>query len=224
MKTLVKTLVLFITASLFSQNSIEKTVGEFKELKVYDLINVELIPAKEDKVEISGDNKDDVIIVNKNGTLKIKMSLGESFDGNKTKVKLFYTKIDIIDVNEGAKVTAKDPIKQFEIDLKAQEGGIINVPVDVSFTNVKAVTGGIVQASGTSKTQNISLYTGGEYQGKDLETERTDVSIKAAGDAYVKASNLVDAKVRAGGTVHVYGNPKEVVESTTFGGSIKRIN
>ncbi|MCB4807252.1 DUF2807 domain-containing protein [Tamlana sp. 62-3] len=224
MKTLVKTLVLFITVNLFSQNVIEKTVGEFKELKVYDLINVELIQANEDKVEITGDNKDDVVIVNKNGTLKIKMKLGESFEGNQTKVKLYYTKVDIIDVNEGATVTSNDIIKQFEIDLKAQEGGIIKVPVDVSFTNVKAVTGGVVEVLGTSKSQDISLLTGGEYHGKELNSEKAKVSINAAGSAYVKASKTVDAKVRAGGEIFIYGKPETVNESKIFGGSIKRID
>ena len=41
MKTLVKFFVLFITTTCFAQNPIEKTIGEFSELKVYDLIEVE---------------------------------------------------------------------------------------------------------------------------------------------------------------------------------------
>ncbi|MDP5157804.1 MAG: DUF2807 domain-containing protein [Flaviramulus sp.] len=224
MKTLVKILVLFITTTIIAQNTIEKTVGEFTELKVYDLINVELIKSNENKVVISGENKEDVLINNKNGTLKIKMKLEEAFDGSKTKVKLYYTTVDIIDVNEGAKVTSEDTIKQFEIDLKAQEGGIIKVPVDVNYTNIKAVTGGVIETSGTSKTQNISILTGGVYKGELLDTEKTEVNIKAAGEAYVKASKLVDIKIRAGGDVFVYGNPETVNESKVLGGRVKRID
>lgn len=224
MKTLVKILVLFITTTIIAQNTIEKTVGEFTELKVYDLINVELIKSNENKVVISGENKEDVLINNKNGTLKIKMKLEEAFDGSKTKVKLYYTTVDIIDVNEGAKVTSEDTIKQFEIDLKAQEGGIIKAPVDVNYTNIKAVTGGVIETSGTSKTQNISILTGGVYKGELLDTEKTEVNIKAAGEAYVKASKLVDIKIRAGGDVFVYGNPETVNESKVLGGRVKRID
>lgn len=224
MKTLVKILVLFITTTIIAQNTIEKTVGEFTELKVYDLINVELIKSNENKVVISGENKEDVLINNKNGTLKIKMKLEEAFDGSKTKVKLYYTTVDIIDVNEGAKVTSEDTIKQFEIDLKTQEGGIIKVPVDVNYTNIKAVTGGVIETSGTSKTQNISILTGGVYKGELLDTEKTEVNIKAAGEAYVKASKLVDIKIRAGGDVFVYGNPETVNESKVLGGRVKRID
>lgn len=224
MKTLVKVFVLLITTTLFAQNSIEKEVGEFSTLKVYDLIDVELIKSDKNKAEITGINAKDVIINNKNGTLKIKMSIDEIFDGNNIKVKLFYTAFDVIDVNEGAKVHSKDDIKQFEVDLKAQEGGTINVPVNVTYTNVKAVTGGIVTLSGKSKSQDISVSTGGEYYGENLKTDTTEVSIKAGGNAYVNASKLADINIRAGGDVYVYGNPETVNESKALGGRVKRMN
>ena len=224
MKTLVKAVVLFCTTIILAQNPIEKSIGEFTELKVYDLIEVELVKSKENKVIITGQNTDAVIVNNKNGTLKIKMSLEESYDGNNTKVILYYTSVDIIDVNEGAKAHSKDIIKQFEIDLKAQEGASIDVSLDVSYTNVKAVTGGIVKASGTSKSQDISLLTGGVYKGSELKTEKSDVKINAAGEAYVNASNVVDIKIRAGGDVFIYGNPETVNESKVLGGRVKRMD
>lgn len=224
MKTLVKVFVLLITTTLLAQNSIEKEVGEFSTLKVYDLIDVELIKSDKNKAEITGINANDVIINNKNGTLKIKMKFEEIFDGNNIKIKLYYTSLDEIDVNEGAKVHSKEDIKQFEIDLRAQEGGIINVPVNVTYTNVKTVTGGIVTSSGKSKSQDISVSTGGEYHGKNLKTDTTEVSIKAGGEAYVNASKLVDIKITAGGDVFVYGNPETVNESKALGGRVKRMD
>lgn len=224
MKTLVKVFILFITTIISAQNPVEKTVGDFSELKVYDLIEVELIKSNKNKVVITGENKEDVIINNKNGTLKIKMKLEEAYDGNETKVILYYTSIDVIDVNEGAKVHSEDTIKQFEIDLRAQEGGKITVPVNVSYTNIKAVTGGIINASGKSKSQNISISTSGSFNGSEFKTDKTEVSIKAAGEAYVNASKIVDVKIRAGGDVYIYGDPETVNESKVLGGRIKRMN
>lgn len=224
MKTIVKVFVLFITTIVCSQNTIEKGVGEFTQLKVYDLIQVELVKSNDNKVVISGENKEDVVINNKNGTLKIKMKLEEVYDGANTKVVLYYTSVDIIDVNEGAKVHSDDTIKQFEIDLKAQEGGSINVPLKVTYTNVKAVTGGIVKTTGKSKSQDISLLTGGVYKGSELKTDQTDVIIKAGGEAYVNASNEVDIRIRAGGDVFIYGDPKTVNESRALGGRVKRMD
>ncbi|WP_346883461.1 head GIN domain-containing protein [uncultured Algibacter sp.] len=223
MKHLIVIFAIFISASTFAQDALEKKVGDFSILKVYDLIHVELVKSDENKVTITGGNSNDVVINNKNGTLKIKMNLEESFDGNKTKVILYYTSIDVIDVNEGAKVTSKETIKQFEMDLKAQEGGQIDVSLDVSYTNVKSVTGGVITTTGRSKKQKINIFTGGEYLGKALETEDTEVSIKAAGEAHINATNLADIKIRVGGDVFVYGNPENVNESKVIGGRIKHI-
>lgn len=224
MKTLVKVFVLFITATLFAQNPIEKSIGEFTELKVYDLIEVELVKSKKNKVIITGKNSGDVLVNNKNGKLKIKMNLEEAFDGSDTKVILHYTSVDIIDANEGAKIHSKDKIKQFEIDLKAQEGGKIDVVLNVTYANIKSVTGGVVKTSGKAKSQDVSLLTGGIYKGSELKSDKTEVAIKAAGEAYVNASELVDIKIRAGGDVFIYGDPETVNESRVFGGRVKRMD
>lgn len=223
MKRIFMLCVLLISISSKAQESVQKTVGEFKELKVYDLLNVELIKSDQNKVVITGENARKVVFVNKNGRLKIKMNLDVSYDGAKTKVKLYYTSIDIIDVNEGSTVKTDDVIKQFEIELNAQEGALINVPVDVTYTTVKAVTGGIVETSGLSTNQKVSLLTGGTYKGKNLITEKTEVSINAAGEAYVYATKLADVKVRAGGDVYIYGNPETVNESNVLGGKVKHM-
>lgn len=224
MRTLVKVFVLLITTVVFSQQPIEKSIDEFAELKVYDLIEVELIKSHENKVIITGENTTDVIVNNRNGKLKIKMNLEESFDGNNTKVTLYYTSVDIIDVNEGSKVHSKDTIKQFEINLKAQEGASINMPVHVTHTNAKAVTGGVIETSGKSKSQDVYILTGGVYKGSKLKTENTEISINAAGEAYINASKLVDVKIRAGGDVFIYGNPETINESRVLGGRVKRMN
>ena len=73
MRNLVIVLSILITGAITAQNTISKTVGEFSELKVYDLINVELIESTENKIEITGKNTKDVLVVQKNNTLKIKM-------------------------------------------------------------------------------------------------------------------------------------------------------
>ena len=224
MKRILLFLTCFATIILTAQNPIEKSIGEFSELKVYDLIEVELIKSKDNKVIITGENANDVLVNNKNGKLKIKMSLEEIFDGNKTKVTLYYSSVDIIDVNEGAKVHSKDKIKQFEIDLRTQEGGYINLELNTTYTNIKAVTGGIIKVSGKSKSQNIALRTGGVFKGSELKTDKTEVSVNAAGEAYVNASKLVDVKIRAGGDVFIYGDPETVNENRVLGGRIKRMD
>ena len=216
-------LTLTIGFSVNSQETVEKTIGEFTTVKIYDLINLKLIKSNENKVIISGKNRKEVEIVNKNGKLKIRMDLKESYDGNDTVVILYYTSVDIIDANEGAKVTIAYPIEQYEIDLKTQEGAEITAVLKTTYANFRAVTGGTINVTGSSKNQDISIYTGGVFNGEKFITQRTEVSVSAAGEAYVNATEHAEIRIKAGGDVFIYGNPKEVDESRVLGGRIKRM-
>ena len=218
-----KPYILFFLFSSFlvsSQTPISKTLGEFSELKVYDLINIELVQSTENKIEITGEDTSNVFIVQKNDLLKIKMDLNKSFNGNKTFVKLFYTKIDIIDVNEGAKVASQSTFKQYELELKAQEGGEISVITDTKLLSIKSVTGGIIKVSGTTESQNIKIRTGGIYEGASLQAINSEIKIKAGGEAEVKSSEIIEVRIVAGGDLIIHGNPKTVKQINMIGGRV----
>jgi len=223
MKKTVTIIALVISTIVFAQNPIVKDVGEFKELKAFDLINITMIKSNENKVVIEGANRRNVQVVNKNGKLKIRMELEESYDGNDTQVILHYTSIDIIDANEGANIKVEGTMEQFDVKFKAQEGGEINADVKATYTDVRAVTGGVVSLTGQSKNQDVTIYTGGVFNGKEFVTKNTEVSVNAAGEAKVNATEFVEVRVRAGGNVYIYGNPKETDEKRVLGGRIKHM-
>lgn len=214
---------LFFLFSCFlvgSQTPVSKSIGDFSELKVYDLINVELVESNENKIEITGEETSNVLIVQKNDVLKIKMVLNKPFNGKRTFVKLFYKKIDIIDVNEGAKVVSKSLFKQYELELKSQEGGEISVITDTKLLSIKTVTGGIINASGTTNSQNITIRTGGVYEGSSLQALNSEIKIKAGGVADVKSSELIEVRIVAGGDLIIHGKPKNIKQTKIVGGRI----
>jgi len=221
MKNLLVTVLFFATTLVFAQNPKNKNVGDFNEVKVFDLIKVSLVKSDENKVMITGEDVDDVEIIIKNNTLKVRMKFDRSFDGTKTFVAVHYTDLKVIDANEGAIVVGNELITQDIIELRAQEGASIIVGLDVDTVNVRAVSGGIIETRGKANTQDITLNTGGIYEGRDFETKNTTVKVRAAGEAEVKASNSVDARITAGGNIDIYGDPQIVTKKQTFGGSIK---
>ena len=218
-----KPYLLFILFSSFlvsSQTPISKTLGEFSELKVYDLVNVELIQSTENKIEITGEDTSNVFIVQKNDVLKIKMDLNKSFNGNKTFVKIFFTKVDIIDVNEGAKVVSESLFKQYELQLKAQEGGEISVITETKLLSIKSVTGGIIKVNGTTESQNINIRTGGIYEGASLQAVDSKIKIKTGGEASVRSSEVIEVTIVAGGDLIIHGDPKTVKQVNMIGGRV----
>lgn len=213
--------MLFFATTMFSQRTVTKEVGGFDELKVFDLIAVDLIPSDENTVVIKGENTDDVKVINDNGKLKIRMLLEQRFNGDETQIEIYYQKIDVLDANEGAYIYGNSPITQNNITLRAQEGGQIQVRLAVNNAKVKSVTGGGVEAIGTAENVDITLNTGGVFEGKELSTKETKVTITAAGRADINASEKVHARVTAGGNIYIYGNPKEVDKKRLAGGRIK---
>jgi hypothetical protein len=218
MKKIILLGFVFLTQLTFAQTTID--LKDFDDLKVFDKLNVTLIASNENKVVIMGTNQSDVEVVNKNGLLKIKMPLTKTMSGDAIKVTLYFKKIQSIDANEGSTVTCDDTFKQTTLDLGTQEGARITAVLDVDKTSIKAYSGGIINLSGKAITQSVSINSGGILKASDLETSQTAVSVSAGGNAEVKASTLVDAKVKAGGTIVIYGKPKQINQETLMGGSI----
>ncbi|MCG2417494.1 DUF2807 domain-containing protein [Aequorivita sp. F47161] len=218
-----KKLLLFITlfTSLFSFSQQTRDVGDFNELKVYDLITVELIPAAKNEVVVSGTNADYVKFINDNGVLKVRMELEERFDGNETKVVVYFKNVSVLDANEGSVIFSETEINVPSLELRTQEGAIIDVKVAADNLTVKSVSGGIIEAEGAAKRQDITINSGGIYDAKDLISEDTVVSVTAGGSATIFTTEKIDAKVTAGGSIKVYGNPKSVQKKRRAGGSIE---
>lgn len=216
--------LLFLTTAIFSQRMIDTEVGDFNKIKVFDLIEVNLIQSDEDRIVIKGRNVDDIIWMNRGGVLKLRMQLDRKFLGEDTLIEVYYTNLDVIDGNEGAKITCNEMVKKDRIELRAQEGAAIHIGMDVEYADIRAVTGGIVQATGLAKNQSIVINTGGIFDGKDLRTSTTDIRISAGGEADIFASEAVDINVKAGGDVHVYGKPKRVYKNTFIGGRVYMVD
>ena len=218
MKKIILIAFVMISQLNFGQTTIK--LENFDELKVFDQLNVTLVPSNENKVVVSGKNESSFETVNKNGVLKIRMTLTKMLSGEDTKVTLYFKSLKSIDVNEGSIVSSKHVFKQTTIDLSSQEGAKIDVELNVENTTIKIYSGGIISVSGNAVTQKTTINSGGIYYGKDLVTSQTTVSLSAGGSADVNATTLVNAKVKAGGSITIYGKPKEIKQETFAGGTI----
>jgi hypothetical protein len=214
-------LIFTVIISQISFAQITKETGDFDVLRVFDRINVALIPSIDNKIEINGIRAEDVEIVNKNGELKVRMSLNKLLDGEEIKVKLFFKKLNNIEVNEGAFVTSDEIFNQTSISLEAKEGAEIRLKLAVEKVKTRAVSGGIIKIHGTATNQDVAIGTGGILEAKNLETEQTTIKITTGGEAQIRASAYVDAQVRAGGTITIFGNPKQIDKKIVLGGTIQ---
>jgi len=221
MKKILLVAFLMLSQINFAQEKLTKNLGDFDAVRVFDRISVQLVPANENKIEITGDRRDDVEIVNKNGDLKIRMKLKKLLKGEDiTAILYFKNEIETIEASEGSYVSSEATFKAIDFSINAKEGAEIKINLDAQKLAVKATSGGIVKLKGSANNQDIVINSGGIVDAKDLETSQTTVAINAGGEADVKASELVDAKTRAGGDITIYGSPKKINKKTFAGGNI----
>jgi hypothetical protein len=202
----------------------EKNVGDFTKVTAFDKIDVNLIAASENKVVLTGAHSNEVELVNKNGELKIRMPLTKLLSGYSVSATVYYKKIEAVEANEGSRITSKDTISVLNFDVICKEGS------DIKLTNLQAdrlqirvSQGSIVTIIGTVKNQDVLSNSAGKYDGQDCKTQQTAVTVNAGGIAEVNATDIVNAKTRAGGEITIYGNPKKVIEQSVVGGTIKQV-
>lgn len=220
MKKVVFITLLFCTVAIAQ---IERKLGDFTKVTVFDKIDVQLIPSSENKVILSGSGAESVEIVLKNNELKLRMPVTQLLAGGAISATVYFTKLEAVETNEGSYLGCDAIVKSTSFEIIAKEGSKIKMNLDVYLLKARTANGSVLMVTGKAKNQDVIVNSGGIYQADRLLTEQTIITGNAGGDALVFATELVDAKIRAGGTILIYGNPKHINQKTIAGGTIRQI-
>ena len=219
MKRFILTL-LIIPSLLVSQEEINRNLGEFTKLSIYDGINVELIKSDENKVEASGENTRFVVVKNKNGNLKIRLNVQKRFSGDRTMVKLYYKNIYSFIAHEGSNIFSKDTIKQADLKIKGHTGSRIDVPVELNSISVTSTAGAKITLRGSSTYLEASSATGSEINARNMVIEDGEVSALSGSMVDVRAETSLEAIARIGGVINVHSKTERITEKVSLGGSV----
>jgi len=224
-------ILFFLSVSFLSigQTRVTQKLGDFTELKVYNGIELELIPSTEQRVEITGKKSEEVSIKNVNGVLKFLLPFSLTPKSNvasdEVLVKLYFNNnLTVIDANEGSLITGKD-INQTNLEVKVQEKAFINLVVKTTNLFVRASSGGTVKLSGTTENQSVDLDLYGIYEGFNLKAKnKTEVKAGSGARAEVNTGSLLSAKVSFGGSIFYKGDPEIIKDKKVIGGTIQKRN
>ena len=213
-------ILLFFTIPTLSQLKIDRDLGEFSKVAVYDGINLELVKSEENKVEITGKNTSFVVVKNKNGDLKIRLNLERRFSGDRTKVTLYYKTLYNIISHEGSNVFSKDTINQADLNIKANTGSTQNMLINLNTFNTTAATGANINVSGTAEYHDSSVSTGAEINAEKLMTTETYASATTGGVLNVSAIKELEANSKLGGIINVHEQTDKITETISVGGVV----
>lgn len=211
-----------MTVLASAQTTINKKLGDFTTVKVYNGIDVELVKSEESKIIVTGEKAEKVKIKTSGNTLRISLRFPETTADGKVKVTLYYaSNLKTIDANEGAIITGKN-IEQTQIEIKGQEGAFINLVVKVKHLRVKSSSGAVIRLSGASKNQTVDADLGGMYHGYKLQvSDMTMVRAGSGSKVEVQSGETLDAKVSFGGSIFYKGTPEVFKDKKVIGGVIE---
>ena len=213
-------LIIIVLVSTFSRAQVTRNVGDFTNISIFDKIKVQLIPADENKVELDGVNSAEVEVINKNGTVKLRMPFAKFLSGEQIEAKIYYTELNSILAAEGSKISAETRIKSDALLIETKEGALVNLNIETENLKLKAYTGSVIKLEGTTHYLDAVVNTGADLKTKELTTKPALVNVNTGGIASVTATEYLSVKVVAGGSVFVYGNPEKLEQSVTAGGTI----
>ena len=216
-------LLLGCSNGVFAQD-IKEDLSDFSEIKVYNGVEVELIPSEENRISITGHSKEKVKFEVVENRLEIKLSLENIWSDDNTLVTVYANSLETIDANEGSIVDVKKELEASSLNFRAQEGAAIYVGVNSPRVNVRAITAGIVQIKGKTDDLDVEVNTGGKFFGEQLKSKEAEVSVGTGGQADVYSSEYLKATAKLGGVINVYGNPDDLDSKTTLGGKILKEN
>lgn len=217
-------LLLFLSCSVSFGQDISEELSDFNEVKIFNGVEVTLIPAEENRIVISGFSKDKVKYTLVENRLEVRLSLENIWSQDNTKIAIYFRKLQVIDANENSVVEVNGEMLGSNLVFRAQEGSTVRARVDALKQSSKAVTGGQIYLEGKVRDQQVDINTGGQFFGRKLRSENTEVSITAGGRAEVYASNYCRANAKLGGTIEIYGNPDDIDRKTSIGGKIIEMN
>jgi hypothetical protein len=140
-----------------------------------------------------------------------------------TIIDIYFKYFLVVEARHNSRVYFTKKLKQPLLKLKAREGASIFADLEVENIVANSLTGGSITVTGKAAIQEVEVKSG-TYRGENLIGENINVVLNGNGTANIFAKKYVNAMALAGGQIYIYGNPREIHEKTSFGGSIKKIN
>lgn len=223
MKNKLLIILLFLGYGMVAQE-VRVDLENFSEIEISRGLKVNISQGEANLAVITGDSRDKIQVRVNKGVLVIKSSLTQLLEKDNTLINITYKQMQSLQARQNSTVEFCSKIVQPLIKIRASEGAQIFANMDVENLVATASTGGNVTLIGNALIQEIDVKAAGEFKGENLTGESVNVVSNGGGNANVFAKKYVNATVRAGGHIYIYGDPDRVEEKTSFGGTIKKIN
>jgi hypothetical protein len=140
--------------------------------------------------------------------------------GNDILVKVYYVNLNSVEANDGCNIGASNIITTTNFEIIGKQSSKIKLNLNAEKINARLSQGSKLDLLGTIDNFDVVASNSSKVFAKDCNVKQANVNVNAGGEIYINASQVVDAKVRAGGSIFIHGNPKKVNKQMILGGDI----
>ncbi|MDB5122524.1 MAG: hypothetical protein JWP94_653 [Mucilaginibacter sp.] len=180
------------------------------------------------KVEAPADMIDRVLTEVNGGVLKIyskhnNWNWGFSWGHHRRIVVYVVAKeLNSINISGSGDVSFKEGITANSLKLRITGSGDMTGRVEVKTLESNITGSGDMRLSGRAENSAVGVVGSGDFTARNLVTVNSSVRVTGSGDAYVNASQRVDAAVSGSGDVHYSGTAKSINSKKSGSGDISR--
>lgn len=225
--TLLASCNLFFETVTGSGNVIKETrqIDGFTGVKVAGPMDVELNAGDTYKVELEADdNLLKYLIIEKRGSnLEVRLKDNINLRNVTIHIAVQMPSVKNVEVAGSGSVTSHSRLAHPD-KMHLIVGGSGNILMDINSPKVEASIGGSgnIKLQGETRDLDISIGGSGSFAGKELKSEKAQITIGGAGDVVVNASLNLDVTIGGSGSVQYVGSPS-IKQSIGGSGSVTPI-
>lgn len=151
------------------------------------------------------------------GTLYLGLESGKSISPTRLRFTLNVQDLVGLTTSASGDITAAS-LDTDRLEVRVSASGDVRIDsLTAEEVEVRISGSGDVELAGEVPGQDITITASGDVHAGDLRGEAVKVTISASGDATVCATESLDARLTASGSVNYYGNPTTNFSSTGSG-------
>ena len=202
-----------------------QTIDRYEELRIVSGLEVHIENGLENEVIITGSDADKINVSSEDGKVRLSVSLSGLLEERNYDIKVVVKdSIEVIDINQGSRVSLNANLDQKKIEVRVQEGATFEGRLETGLVVIRAVSGGSINVQGLATMLKLTVNTGASVDAFDLNCSTADVLSMSGGIAQVSVYNILNAQVKFGGSIQYRGQPEVLNEKKVLGGSIEGNN
>ncbi|HPD95651.1 MAG TPA: head GIN domain-containing protein [Tenuifilaceae bacterium] len=210
-----------LSSAVYAQNTDERTLTPFDELKVYGEVKVYLEKGEAEHAKVITEDipVKDIITEIDGKTLIVKLK-SNIYKNVRAEVYVTYRELREVSTSAAASISLNSTLNADKITLDINTSSEFVGEISANTGTFTVGQGATLRLNGNVKNYEAKVNTGGILSALDCKSDSTFVTVSSGGIAKVFASKLLDAKVRTGGSLTITGKPEQKKVKTFLGANV----